>query len=352
MEENSYEHAFLAVPCPVMIIWINQSYFQLASANPAFFERFELKLGDLHSGGDILHQLLHAKSESQAGGILNSEEIFKLEDFLLNCKTVIENGGALLVRHITIKDITFIACSCSGTDKFSTNNAELQIDQRKSRDLALFFNNSIFGAFFMEADKPVPWNNSVDQEAALEYLLRHLRITRINQAMLDQYNARREDFIGRTPHDFFLHDMDQERRLLRDIFVKGKHRAVSFERNEAGEEVIFEGDYVVLYNELGEITGIFGLQQDITQRYKYVKRIESQNEKFAQIAWLQSHVVRAPLTRIMSLVELLHKELADDKSTKGLIERLRESSHELDDVISRVVKRAEDVSPASLQGEN
>jgi PAS domain S-box-containing protein len=44
---------------------------------------------------------------------------------------------------------------------------------------------------------------------------------------------------------------------------------------------------------------------DITEKLKYVNLVEEQNFNLREIAWTQSHVVRAPLVRIMGLMSII-----------------------------------------------
>lgn len=207
-------------------------------------------------------------------------------------------------------------------------------------ELQLFFNNPIFGVFFMQCDRPVEWFKGNDNAATLEYLRHHLRLTRINDTMLQQYGATIDEFVGRTPYQFFEHDPEQERILLRSIFNEGRHHAISFERHASGAEVIFEGDYQALYNEKGEITGLMGIQQDITRREQQQHAINQQNQKLLHIAWMQSHVVRAPLARLMGLVNLMHIQgMADGE----LLFHLRDAAEELDLVIRQIALNSEQV---------
>lgn len=207
-------------------------------------------------------------------------------------------------------------------------------------ELQLFFNNPIFGVFFMQCDQPVYWQKNGDNEAAIEYLMHHLRLTRINETMLQQYGASVQDFVGRTPYEFFEHDLEQERILLRSIFNQGRHHAISYERHASGSEVIFEGDYQALYNEKGEITGLMGIQQDITRREQQQHAINQQNQKLLNIAWMQSHIVRAPLARLMSLTDLISLQGASDTTLLG---HLKEAAEELDLVLRQIVEQSEQV---------
>jgi sensor domain CHASE-containing protein len=59
------------------------------------------------------------------------------------------------------------------------------------------------------------------------------------------------------------------------------------------------------------------------------------------IAWMQSHRVRAPLARIMAISDLLTPEHFDPMQDKALLEELKKSSEELDNIIRDIVKRTE-----------
>ena len=69
--------------------------------------------------------------------------------------------------------------------------------------LELFFSQSLDGFFFMMIDEPVVWDDSIDKEKALDYVFEHQRVTKVNDAMLAQYGATREEFLGTTPADLF-----------------------------------------------------------------------------------------------------------------------------------------------------
>ncbi len=104
-----------------------------------------------------------------------------------------------------------------------TEDKELQNDLLESKkELDLFFNNSLSGFFFMMLEEPIEWNDQTDKGTVMEYVFDHQRITNINQAMLDQYGAQKEDFIGLTPRDFFEHDLENSKKIWIDFFDKGK----------------------------------------------------------------------------------------------------------------------------------
>lgn len=75
---------------------------------------------------------------------------------------------------------------------------------------------------------------------------------------------------------------------------------------------------------------------DITQHVAQVNAIEKQNAKLKEIAYIQSHLVRLPLTKIMALTELIADEYTGD-ADKQLLSALTASSNELDELIRKVV---------------
>ncbi|WP_432710783.1 PAS domain S-box protein [Pedobacter sp.] len=78
------------------------------------------------------------------------------------------------------------------------------------------------------------------------------------------------------------------------------------------------------------------LASDITARINYFEGIERQNEKLKEIAWMQSHVVRAPLTRMMSLIDLLKMEESRNSENNLLFEYLLSSAIELDEIVKDI----------------
>lgn len=152
--------------------------------------------------------------------------------------------------------------------------------KRSERRLDLFFSQSLDGFFFMMLDEPVVWNPTVDKEAVLDYVFNHQRITRINKAMLDQYKARAEDFLGKTPQDFFEHDLEQGRAVWREFFDKGTLHIDTNERRFDGSVMYVEGDYICFYDEEGRITGHFGIQRDISEKVQALTQAIQSEQRY------------------------------------------------------------------------
>lgn len=80
---------------------------------------------------------------------------------------------------------------------------------------------------------------------------------------------------------------------------------------------------------------------DITERKKHLSKILQQNEKLREIAWMQSHEIRAPLARIMGLINLLNNNKNQDINLGEILGYITSSAHQMDDIIKKIVRATE-----------
>lgn len=97
----------------------------------------------------------------------------------------------------------------------------------------------------------------------------------------------------------------------------------------------------IMFDQKGFPYRMTGSMEDITQRKAYTEKIEGQNRRLLDISQLQSHYVRAPLSQIMALVELLKAEqqVAGNEET---LTYLSQAAERLDAVIKDIIKNTED----------
>ncbi len=155
--------------------------------------------------------------------------------------------------------------------------------------------------------------------------------------------------IGSTANWFNdkLHPEDKERvkmyseevRKLKTPNIKIEYR---FRCADGSYKYILDRSYVVADNE-GNSQRIIGAMQDITEIHNYIQTIEDHNSRLKDIAWTQSHVVRAPLTRIMGLIELIKSYPNIDEQSQ-LIDHIITSAEELDSIIRKISSKTEQVT--------
>lgn len=74
---------------------------------------------------------------------------------------------------------------------------------------------------------------------------------------------------------------------------------------------------------------------------KHLNAIEEQNRKLREIAWVQSHAVRAPLSRMMGIVNMLKDEELNSDDFKVWVNHFVESSKELDAIIRDISNKTD-----------
>jgi len=93
-------------------------------------------------------------------------------------------------------------------------------------------------------------------------------------------------------------------------------------------------NYMPAYDRDGEVIGAAFTAVDITASKKAEAEINRQNGVFKEIAWKQSHIVRAPLANILSLATLLEKKVDED-----LRFALKHEAEKLDFIIRDIVNK-------------
>jgi PAS domain S-box-containing protein len=82
---------------------------------------------------------------------------------------------------------------------------------------------------------------------------------------------------------------------------------------------------------------------DITERKKHLSAIEFQNKKLREIAWIQSHGIRAPVARIMGLINLIVEYKNITPNLEEILGYIKRSAQELDEIIKKIVRKTEDI---------
>jgi PAS domain S-box-containing protein len=156
--------------------------------------------------------------------------------------------------------------------------------RESQQQLELFFSQSLDGFFFMMLEEPMQWDDTVDKEKVLDYIFASERVTKANDALLAQYGATKEEFIGLTLKYFFADDLPRGREIMRQFFDAGRIHIESDDRKFDGTRIWLEGDYICIYDSQGRIVGHFGVQRDISDRKKAAADLRNSEERFRQLA--------------------------------------------------------------------
>ncbi|MFN4006363.1 MAG: PAS domain S-box protein [Chitinophagaceae bacterium] len=121
---------------------------------------------------------------------------------------------------------------------------------------------------------------------------------------------------------------------------------------DTGEGFVFESEVAMndkthwfrnslqpLRSNTGQIIGVTIIATDITdQKIAYLK-VKHQNEALRQISFDQSHVVRAPLANIQSLLTLFNTDGLDD-TQMAYLSMLKDQAERLDNIINGIVTKS------------
>ena len=100
---------------------------------------------------------------------------------------------------------------------------------------------------------------------------------------------------------------------------------------------------IFLRNKNGVAIRAIGSLRDITAYKKNLHKVTVQNEKLKEIAWAQSHMVRAPLSRMMGIVDLIKNYENSEAESKTLLEHLLCSAQEFDVIIREISNKTNQV---------
>jgi len=166
-----------------------------------------------------------------------------------------------------------------------------------------------------------------------------LKFLDVNAAFVEHYGYSREELLlmdlkGIRP----LEDVPAfEAGLVQDQPDSRIERLGVYKHRKKNGEVIqvdIQSNFIHYQGKAAKVT----IAADVTERLNYIQAIETQNEKLREISWAQSHLVRAPLAKIMALIPLIN----DAKEDHGqLLAYLNSSANELDEVIKNITDKAQ-----------
>ncbi len=177
------------------------------------------------------------------------------------------------------------------------------------------------------------------------YSLDTLEFLDVNKAAIDHYGYSKQEFLTMTLRE--IRPKEEVSRLERVIagIRDGKPAfpgpKIFRHRKKNGEIITVEIKSNVI--DYQGIRAEVVLANDITDRMKYIHAIEDQNKRLQEIAWMQSHVVRAPLARLMSLVMAM-ESLENDFGRDNFRKMILDSAEELDEIIRDIVNKTDKVS--------
>lgn len=299
---------------------------------------------------EVMPVIVHAKSFGEASSILSKGDVHF--DVILLDLTLPDNSGEKLITDIvslsagcpvivltgytdiefSIKSLSLGVADYLIKDDISPSSLYKSIVytiERKKSIKELKESEKRYSDLFQLSPQPM-W---VYDSATLEFL-------DINTAAIEHYGYSRQDFLSMDINQLMPGEdategsscFPREHDSL-DVQVICRHKKKNGEiiQVELQSNIIdFKGREAYL-----------ALSIDITERLNYISAIEKQNKALQEIAWIQSHVVRAPLAKIMGLIDLIqnHKLSATEKD--DYLIHILDAANEFDTIVKDIVKKTD-----------
>ncbi len=172
-----------------------------------------------------------------------------------------------------------------------------------------------------------------------------LRFLYVNTAAINHYGYSKEEFLAMTIKDIRPEDdiaaMEEEVNFKKQNLVEYFHG--TFRHKKKNGQLI----YVDIQSNLMQYDGRKArliLAMDITENFIHVAAIEKQNKKLKEIAWIQSHVVRAPVARMMGIANLVKELKSTSAEGEQLLEYMVSSCNELDVIIRDIANKSNQIN--------
>jgi len=171
--------------------------------------------------------------------------------------------------------------------------------------------------------------------------LKTLKFLNVNNATINHYGFSREEFLSMDLRDIRPAEEipNMEKALADGRFHPDEPlRRELIHRKKNGELMNVEIQIAPVQYKGSKANVV--IVNDITERFKYIKAIEEQNKKLRDISWIQSHIVRAPLSRILGLVPLIVNLCENVEDRDMMLQYLLVSANELDEVITNITNKS------------
>jgi PAS domain S-box-containing protein len=303
----------------------------------------------------ILNPLIvHAGNFKQASAILTGDHVFDV--ILLDLTLPDKNGQDLIneMLHIALLCPIIILTGYDDID-FSAHSISQGISDYLIKDdlnAAIVYKSITYAierkktiSHLEESEKRYSDLFHLSPQPMWVYESGNFHFIDVNNAAMKHYGYNLVEFLSMTMADLFSYDdmpgMNDNkgnsetagRNFSQGIFRHKKKDGEFIDVEVNSNFILFKGEKAVL-----------NLAIDITEKSRHIAAIEMQNEKLREIAWIQSHIVRAPLARMMGIASLIRGQKMVSPEQLSLLETFMESATELDNIIKDISKKTERVN--------
>lgn len=169
----------------------------------------------------------------------------------------------------------------------------------------------------------------------------------VNSAFTDMTGYKSNEVIGKSPVMFFgaksdILQFDKLKTAIqeyKECFVE----TINYKKN--GEEFWINFSMIPVTNKDGEHSHWISIQRDVTEeknkekeREQLIRELTQNNKDLKQFSYITSHNLRAPLSNLTGLLNLVEDMPIEDPELKEIITGFTKSTHLLNETINDLVK--------------
>ena len=173
------------------------------------------------------------------------------------------------------------------------------------------------------------------------------RYVTVNRSLLQMWGVSSpENIVGKTAFDFVPEELAGRYTSKDNEVLRQDHAVIDFEElvlTPTGERRVYSVTKVPLHDPLGQVSGLVGIDRDITQRKRTEEELrqarlaaDSANQAKSDFLANMSHEIRTPLNAVIGITDLL---LAGEMATgqREYLEIVRDSGESLMIVINDIL---------------
>ena len=173
------------------------------------------------------------------------------------------------------------------------------------------------------------------------------KIVYVNPAFSQMSGYLSHEIIGKSPNIFKGPKSDSEelKKLLRAIKNKEECLIETINYTKKKEEYWVRFSMIPIFNNEGAISHWISIQRDITDEKKLetekehlIRELTQNNKDLKQFSYITSHNLRAPLSNLIGLLNLIEDIPVEDPELQEILAGFTKSTHLLNETINDLVK--------------
>ena len=173
------------------------------------------------------------------------------------------------------------------------------------------------------------------------------KIIYTNPAFTSMSGYESEEILGKTPEIFQGPNSDEKEyiKLINAIKEKKECLVEIISYKKSNEEYWVRFSMIPIYNSENQVSHWISIQRDVTEeknqekeKEQLIRELTQNNKDLKQFSYITSHNLRAPLSNLIGLLNLIEDTPNDNQELKELISGFSKSTHLLNETINDLAK--------------